>query len=231
MSEPILIGITGLAGSGKDTAYGFIREWATERRVLTGRRALADNLKHSFARLFIPDASIEEGIAWCDRLKNNGTLTVHESVENTPGQTTSLTDEITMRLALQRYGTECHRQLVNPDYWLDLVVPPDFDYQGNFLSVLGDAPEICVVTDIRFDNEAQRILDAGGIMIRIDRWSGDPEDTHASEAGVCEELVSRTINNHSSLDNFKFEVFKVCDAWLSDKIEQELELVDAATDN
>jgi dephospho-CoA kinase len=34
MTTPI--GLTGLAGAGKDTAFGFLREWAEERGVLPG---------------------------------------------------------------------------------------------------------------------------------------------------------------------------------------------------
>lgn len=47
-----------------------------------------------------------------------------------------------------------------------------------------------VITDVRFKNEAQRIKDAGGIMIRVTRSDEITDDLHASE---------------TDLDDYKFD--------------------------
>ena len=64
-----LIALTGARGSGKDTAFGFMHAWGMERGVSVGRRAFADPVKWSFARLFLPDCTLEEAVQWCDEIK------------------------------------------------------------------------------------------------------------------------------------------------------------------
>lgn len=47
-----LIGYTGFAGSGKDTACQFAQEWLKDRAIVSRRRALADPLKECVNRMF-----------------------------------------------------------------------------------------------------------------------------------------------------------------------------------
>lgn len=63
--------------------------------------------------------------------------------------------EITPRLALQLFGTECIRNVFHPNVWsASLVKRTRLD---------------TVVTDCRFRNEINAIRDAGGIVIRVKR--------------------------------------------------------------
>jgi hypothetical protein len=62
-------------------------------------------------------------------------------------------------------------------------------------------------TDLRYPNEAQRILDLGGEVWEIIR-PGLSSDGHASETPLPRELVSRRIRNDGHLLNLRYEVEK-----------------------
>jgi hypothetical protein len=67
-----------------------------------------------------------------------------------------------------------------------------------------------VITDVRFDNEAQAIVDAGGEVWRVVRpgWRclDDAAASHSSEAGVSDHLIARTIDNSGSLDDLRTQL-------------------------
>jgi len=54
---------------------------------------------------------------------------------------------------------------------------------------------LAIVTDLRFDNEAEAILEAGGKIIQLSRGIGG--DGHSSEKGVSSGLVNNTLDNVS----------------------------------
>jgi hypothetical protein len=59
---------------------------------------------------------------------------------------------------------------------------------------------IVLITDVRFDNEAKAIRDAGGIVIQIvGRDVKITNITHSSEAGVNQSYVNQDIVNDGSL--------------------------------
>ena len=166
---PTLIGITGGRGSGKDTAYGIIEEWAVKQNLTSARRAFADPLKWSFARIWFPDASLEEAIEWCDKIKINSVIDAGNGVA------------VTGRQALQHYGYEAHREIFGEEFWIDQVVPVK-NWRDKF-SEHGRLTDVCVVTDVRYENEAKRIREAGGALWKIERDTGTI-DSHSSEAGI-----------------------------------------------
>lgn len=194
-----MIGISGRRGSGKDTAYGIISEWAGENNLTSARRAFADPLKWSFARIWFPEATLEEAIAWCDKIKLNSVIDAGNGVA------------VTGRQALQHYGYEAHRGLFGEEFWIDQVVPVQ-NWRDKF-SDNGRLTDICVVTDVRFDNEARRIRDVGGTVWNIERDTG-MIDAHSSEAGIDKSLVDYTIIN-TDLTGFKAQVENLTDVAVS----------------
>lgn len=192
---PTLIGISGGRGSGKDTAYGFIAEWATSQGLTPARRAFADPLKHSFTRIFFPDATLEEALIWCDKIKNNGLINAGDGAA------------VTGRQALQHYGYEAHRELFGDNFWIDQLLP-EKNWRMKF-SDDGVMPDVCVITDVRYDNEAQRILDAGGTLWKIERDTGS-FDEHTSEAGINNSLIDYTIIN-TDLAGYKTQVVNLAE--------------------
>src|SRR5215469_8326518 len=173
----MLIGLTGLKGSGKDTVAAYlVKEHNYERR------AFADPLKKSVAGLFdIPFHHV-------DKLKNDPhaivSLTVHETGE---------THDLTFRTFLQRYGTEAHRDVpeMGQEFWVELLLP----VRGYY------AERNIVISDVRFDNEAKRITLLDGIVVEVSRAGLVNQDQHRSEEGLNPDLVDYTIFNNGSLED------------------------------
>lgn len=149
--RPTIIGITGLAGSGKSTAAEFICDSGEYTRV-----SFATPLKDMLRKL---------GIDCADK-------------EATP----DILCGKTVRYALQTLGTEWGRQLIGQDIWARSAM----EYAQHRLPVVFD--------DVRFENEAQAIIDAGGEIWQIVRPGLEAMD-HASEAGIPSSLVSRILYN------------------------------------
>jgi hypothetical protein len=103
------------------------------------------------------------------------------------------------RQMLQTLGTEWGRETVNPQIWIRIAIERAVPHLAVGRSV--------VITDVRFDNEAQAIIDAGGEVWRVTRngWQCLDAGTamHQSEAGVGEHLIARTIANAGSLDDLR----------------------------
>lgn len=92
------------------------------------------------------------------------------------------------RQLAQTLGTEWGRQQVHPEIWIKLM-------QRRWKRVQASANPRMVVSDVRFDNEAQAINDAGGTVWRVDRPKGLPVATHSSEVGVSGHLVTGVVHN------------------------------------
>lgn len=194
----MLIGLHGKAKSGKDTVYQMIAEDFSGPRVKVVRDAFADRLKISAARAIGFDGTTEECIALCNDIKSRGVLTT----EYGPN------DEfisITGREFLQYYGTEAHRQVFAENFWVDAVLPNwhDDDY-GREDELTRD--DILVITDVRFPNEAERILECGGAVWHLVRPDADVGDTHASEQVLPSDLITATVENLTSLDALRAKV-------------------------
>jgi len=103
------------------------------------------------------------------------------------------------RQMLQTLGTEWGRETVNPHIWIRIAIERAIPHLATGRGV--------VMTDVRFDNEAKAVVDAGGEVWRVIRpgWKclDDGTAAHQSEAGVSEHLIARTIDNSGSLDDLK----------------------------
>lgn len=96
----------------------------------------------------------------------------------------------TVRWALQLLGTEFGRAL-DPYVWVrawraaadHLLAGGGYSRTEGCLRAPSDAPCGVVVTDLRFPNEAQSVLDAGGrvLLLDADKRIGPRTDSHASE--------------------------------------------------
>jgi hypothetical protein len=190
-----VIGLTGRARAGKDTVAAMIAE---ELGDFVRREALADRLKVSAARALGFDGSDEELVGVMDTLKVCGS--VHAAVEH--GQYDVQESFLNGREFLQRYGTEAHRDVFGVDFWLDAVLP--LTDEGN---PSRNDHDVLIVSDVRFPNEAQRVLDYGGEVWEVIRPEGErPGAEHVSEAGVPPSLVTLSIVNGGTLDELRASV-------------------------
>lgn len=96
----------------------------------------------------------------------------------------------------QTLGTEWGRELINPALWVLLAMER---YRKHCASG-STAP--FVIADMRFDNEAKAILALGGTVLRIVRPGIDAVNAHVSEAGVRDDLISYTLVNDGTLEQF-----------------------------
>lgn len=177
----MLIGLCGLAQAGKDTVCARLAEVAEAEVV---RHAFADKVYACAA------ACIGVEVEVLRDLKTNPAAVV--TLEVMDGPQIGRPSTLTIREYLQRLGTEGHRDLFGQDFWIKQVSPD-----------LGDG-RVHVVTDVRFDNEAEHLRRLGGVMARV---IGPPEvnvgDTHSSEAGVSARLLDLNVFNSVRGDGFK----------------------------
>lgn len=174
-----LIGITGRARAGKDTAAKYLAETFPMRH-----RAFAEPLKLITAML----AGEPLGNFHDDVLKE----------QHCPAL------GMTRRKAMQIVGTDMIREHFGPDVWHRLLI--------NEWVNLGCPPT--VVSDVRFDNEAQALRAAGGIVVRIVRPGeglvGEAAQ-HISELGVSNHLVDFEIVNSGSRADLYVQLHKLMD--------------------
>lgn len=101
---------------------------------------------------------------------------------------------MTYRALLQKFGTEFAREMIDKDFWVKTL-----DYEYN--SVCSNA-DVVVITDVRFDNEAEWVLAQGGFIVEIHRGQAsdltEQEMEHASEAGVGSTMIGGVIWNNSA---------------------------------
>jgi hypothetical protein len=190
-----LIALTGAKESGKDTAFTAIEEWSRGRGLLAVRRAFADALKKSVAEV------LNMQFSEVDYFKENGWVKVSLGAD-------APTWTLSGREILQRYGTEAHREIFGDDFWVEELLPRDFGWQDNFREDFNIPlyPDFGVITDCRFDNEAARVKELGGVVWEIIRPTDDQSDDHASEAGVSPRYIDLIIDNDDTLEQFKTRV-------------------------
>lgn len=158
----MIIGLVGKRNAGKDTVGAYL----VKQRGFE-RKAFADPLKHSVATLFdIPFSEI-------DKLKLDLTtgIGIGRQDQNNHLIPHSVGRSMTFREFLQRYGTEAHRDMFGDNFWVDQCLPIDGFYSGRAI----------VITDCRFLNEAQRINELKGLVVRVERPGLEDQDPHSSE--------------------------------------------------
>lgn len=170
MTKPLLIGLTGYAGSGKDT----VRDILQHRHDFDGI-AFADPIRDMLTALL---ESMGLDNLW---------LTDRELKEKPiPGL------ELSYRQMAQALGTEWGRTL-KESLWLDIAkakleMYSDYESAG------------VVISDVRFPNEAAWIKAQGGIIWKIIRPGIEPVRAHASEDLIASLPYDYVIDNHGSLD-------------------------------
>jgi post-segregation antitoxin (ccd killing protein) len=97
------------------------------------------------------------------------------------------------RQLAQTLGTEWGRQHVHTDLWMMLGMRR-WDLVRQAVS-----PRL-VISDVRFDNEAQAIKQAGGTVWLVEREGIASVAAHVSEKGVSPALIEGRVKNSGSLD-------------------------------
>lgn len=165
--NPPLIGLTGLARSGKDTVAA---------RLVQQHRFV----QHSFAdpiRKFV--ASI---LGWS-----------LEELQNGKDDPITWLNDQTPRHLMQTVGTEWGRQMIHPHLWVESCMR-----RSHWTRKVDGRP--VVISDVRFDNEAEAIREAGGQVWLLIRAKSGIAGSHVSEAGVRADLIDGVVPNNASIE-------------------------------
>jgi hypothetical protein len=202
---PLLIGIAGRRGHGKDTVGAILRELAAFRTI-----AFADAVKRTAADLF--------GLSY-DALYGS------QKAKETPDPrwpTPEHPEGLTPRYILQRLGTEVGRA-IHPDVWVRATfakIDSVNEEQARYTFERGAGPTPppgWAITDVRFPSEAAAIRARGGWVVRVSRLAqtrAEEADTsgvldHASEREVERIAPDALIRNDGSLDDLAAETLRV----------------------
>jgi len=177
-----VVGFTGFAQSGKDTAAGFLVERGWKRL------AFADILRQSLYELNpIVDT-------WVD---GQATDRVQDIVDDI-GWDRAKVEYPEIRQLLQRFGTEVGRQLYGESFWIERVT--------NQITK-GPVNGKYVITDVRFPNELVAVRNLGGKVYKIQRPGNKPVNSHVSD-DIDHLVVDGIIPNTDSLDHFRDLVYE-----------------------
>lgn len=179
----MIVGITGLIGSGKDTAADYLCTFHGFKRM-----SFAGALKDAVAVIFNWDRELLEGSTKASR-------EWREQVDPWWAERLGIPN-LTPRWTLQQWGTEVARKGFHSDIWVASV--------ENRLRNLKDD---IVITDCRFANELRAIKGAGGITIRTHRgpapaWADFARDYNSETDNVRREVLKTILeqqyNVHAS---------------------------------
>lgn len=179
---PLIIGLTGRAGAGKDVA------------------ALALTVTNEFVSMRFASA-IKAGLnamfgfsdeSWEDRGWKESVI--------------GLLSKSPRQLA-QTLGTEWGRDSVHTDVWVTCLA---LKVQRHVQSADKDTgAKSIVIPDLRFQNEAKWIKESGGLIVEIQRDSDEDETEHSghsSEDGIPLLLIDHIIQNNGDISELEFDI-------------------------
>lgn len=176
LSLPRLVGIAGLAGSGKDTAADYLRT-----RYGFEKYSLAEPIKAALNAMFGWTSEMWEDREWKER-------PAHEACGRSP------------RFLSQTLGTEWGRQVVDGEVWVARAHSRWMALHDGVDATFGPLPRL-VIPDVRFQNEARWIREQGGVVVEVVRH-GTPQQDHASEAGIPDRLIDYRVSNDRDVLTF-----------------------------
>jgi len=165
----MIIGITGLISSGKGTVADILVE---EHNYI--KLSFADKLKDGVAVIFGWDRAMLEGDSIESREWRE---TVDEFWTKETGR------EITPRLVLQEFGTDCMRNGFYNGVWVSLVKQ----------EIINNPDNKYVIPDVRFSNEVKVIQELGGEVWNVRRgelpdwWGYAIQDNEHSDSTLMND--------------------------------------------
>lgn len=197
-----IIGLYGKKGVGKDTAAEFFldNDWAHVKFA----RPLKDIVSRSFGipiryleqaeykdkefpELFYPSNSVLGLLI--DQL-GKGRYALHKKVKREAIKEVINRGFKTPREILQAVGTDVARNICSETYWIDLA--------EEVLKSWIARKENVIISDVRFQNEADLIKKLGGEVIEITRKTEKDEDNHISENTTLD--ISKKVCNNTSIE-------------------------------
>ncbi len=252
-----LIGISGKIGSGKDTVGKIIQSIINgdhkegTLKVIQNNYSIpdsnweikkfADKLKDIFCLLIgftreeleshdFKNKELGEEW-WYYKVYTSGNIYSYLEYKDMLPSPEYYLEKHTPRTLMQLLGTECGRQIIHPNIWVNSLMS---DYKPLCESRCN--PEQCtceedcigkksnwLITDMRFPNELQAIKDKGGIVLRINRNNATSKGidlhqkleyeitgkgNHISETALDNSIFDYVIENNGTLEELILEVEK-----------------------
>lgn len=132
----------------------------------------------------------------------------------------------TPRLLMQLLGTECGRNILHPNVWVNATMV-DYKCIGNIPDSNAKHIQIdethskydnynnevypnWIITDTRFPNEADAVKSRGGINIRLQRNNDlDNNDTHISETALDFYKFDYVVDNNGTIEDLIIKVKEI----------------------
>lgn len=175
----MIIGICGRAGSGKDTTASLLQSFLPEDSTRT--RAFAKPLKDAAKAKF-------------------GLTDWHVNTQEGKREFVPYLGK-TVRQLLELEGTEATRDVYGSNFWICRMAQEiDTAFKENI--------KVFIITDVRFENEAEFIRDNGGLIFQIDRELEQELATvsHASAQPLPPHLVNIFVPNNGTIKDLEKEV-------------------------
>lgn len=199
--ESILFAMSGKMGSGKDTIGDKISNHIDYKDYVLISTSYATPLREEIMNVtelikFMSHSKIEEKYnVSIDKVKKLYALLDGDSVYDRTSNA---------RRAIQYWGTDVRRKQ-NYNYWANKIVDFTIKTINNNKSVY--------ITDVRFPNEAESVIDLGGKVIRLDVPSVVSSARILNRDGVLPTYEELTHSSETSLDDFEFDkVFDGCES-------------------
>ena len=221
----MIIGINGYSGSGKDTVGGLIQELYPEMnweiKKFAGKLKQIATILTGIKEEQFEDQEFKktnlshEWWTTCD--EGHQPMTVRDFLQKlgTDGLRTGLHPNVWVNALMSDYTRPVDLELFMyaNDYTEERVLTMGDDgdglpFTGEALAEYYDKVQLpnWIITDTRFQNEAEAIKTKGGIVIRIERAGIKPINNHPSEIGLDDWKFDYVIDNSSSVEHLKNKI-------------------------
>lgn len=156
---------------------------------LCGEKLAGKDTVFGIIQRFHPDAM---RVAFADALKLEVAMACGVSVSRIEE------NKNTFRPVLQWWGTEFRRDLFSSTYWLDRA-------RATIQHGL-DENRLVVITDVRFQNEADFVREHGGKVWKVVRENNTNTDKHPSETELASIGADYYVFNNGSLKDLRLAV-------------------------
>jgi len=175
-----IIGLVGFPRSGKDSLADKLVETGKWKKV-----AYADALKDLYLQA-------RPCRWWDDRLPDTGENGYFLPVQDRNGLELAKTEDPQTRFSLQRFGQSIRN--LSPNFFVDAARMTVLGHQANGYNV--------VVTDIRYSNEEEMVLNWPGKVIGISRKGHGAVNDHVSESNTANILARTSLRvfNNGTID-------------------------------
>ncbi|MGB7422920.1 MAG: hypothetical protein WA917_13755 [Comamonas sp.] len=213
MINPLIIGLTGPAGSGKDTVADIL-----QAETGAGRLAFADALRAEIVSAFGIDPALLTDRASKERATPQLALSrcndprflflmgrrfVFLMGRRFPESATldELQEPRSPRHIMQWWGTDYRRHIFSDDWWVRIA-------HASILRARERRPSApIVITDVRFANEAAMVRELGGVIWQVSRPGRDAiSAAHESESTGAQFAPKCLIDNRLDVGYLRAQV-------------------------